>query len=99
VIYKNINRNTMFPYRKEFTLYPEEIKDFVSEDSYETYKKHFNKKFAVAVGGRRSTRRKQRGGAQRGVLQEATQITCVRLPKTRGGARTRRKSKKVRRLR
>jgi hypothetical protein len=24
---KNINRNTMFPYRKEFTLYPEEIKE------------------------------------------------------------------------
>ena len=79
-------------------LYPEEIKDFVPEDSYETYKTHFNKKFAVAVGGRRSTRRKQRGGAQEGVLQEATQITCVRPPKTRGGARTRRKSKKVRRL-
>lgn len=79
-------------------LYPEEIKDFVPEDIYETYKKHFNKKFAVAVGGFRSTRRKQRGGARESVLQEATQIICVRPSKTRGGARTRRKSKKVRRL-
>ena len=47
-------------------LYPEEIKDFVTNDVYDTYRKHFNKKFAAPVGGRRKThKRKQKGGAVR----------------------------------
>ena len=81
-------------------LYPEEIKDFVSSESYETYKKHFNKKFAVAVGGARrlTKRRRQRGGTSEGVLQEATHIICALPSKAHGGGRkrnTRRKSKKL----
>lgn len=57
-------------------LYPEEIKDVVPANVYETYKKSFNRKFGVAAaapavahqvaeGGRRNTRkrRKMRGGS------------------------------------
>jgi ankyrin repeat protein len=84
-------------------LYPEEIKEFVTPEVYETYKKHFNKKFAApvaaapvaaagagAVGGRRKTykqKRKQKGGAE-DMLKEATLAECV-LPSHQGGYRKR----------
>jgi ankyrin repeat protein len=79
-------------------LYPEEIKDFVTPEVYETYRKHFNKKFAApvaaagagAVGGRRKTyklKRKQKGGAE-DMLKEATLAECV-LPPRKGGYRKR----------
>jgi hypothetical protein len=72
-------------------LYPEEIKDFVTPEVYETYKKYFNKKFAASVGGRRKTykqKRKQKGGAE-DMLKEATLAECVLPPRQGGGYRKR----------
>jgi len=77
-------------------LYPDEIKDFVPAESYATYKKHFNKKFAAigaaaaAQGGRRRTRknkRLQKGGEQQNVIVEAKLASCS-LPQRAGKIRT-----------
>jgi ankyrin repeat protein len=65
-------------------LYPDEVKDIVSEDLYEKYRKAFNKYPWPKEGGRRrQTRRqakKQSGGTKpyEGIFHPLTDISCVK---------------------
>jgi hypothetical protein len=74
ILYHITNNNTMFgtgEFGKCFAsgegcralLYPEEVKDFIPLELYETYKKHFNKKFqriSAAAGGQGGGGKKQK---------------------------------------
>jgi ankyrin repeat protein len=66
-------------------LHPEELKDIISKELYEEYRKKFNKKMAKK-GGRRFTKKlKQRGGNVKSVLHELKDGTCTPHLWTRDG--------------
>lgn len=65
-------------------LYPQEIKSIVSKDTYEEYRKKFNKKIRKnMVGGRRRksfTRKLTKGGDIQHVLHKLEDVTCFQPP-------------------
>jgi hypothetical protein len=69
-------------------LYPDEIKEFVPEEEYTTYKGHFNKKFASAIVGGKRKYTIQKGG-QNNVLVEAELALCYAPKRTTGGFKRR----------
>ena len=88
-------------------LYPEEIKGFVPDELYESYKTMFNQQMTIRQGGQGGGRRrfritrKGRGRLQRGGQQdffkEATNAVCVIVKKPSIGGRRRIKTKRTKR--
>ena len=94
------------PFECGALLFPDEVRDIITAEDYEKYRKHFNKKFRAAAGagaagagaaggariGKYRRTRKQKGGDGKNILVEAKFTQCSIV----GGRRKTRRTMKSR---